>query len=41
MFRETLVPSTIFGKWENEDEKTFKEEESIAILKIIDLVENM
>ena len=37
---EKAVLSIICSKCKNEDEKTFKEEESIKTLKIIDLIEN-
>ena len=39
--RKTLVLSIICSKYKNEDEKIFKEEESIEILKILDLIENI
>ena len=39
-FEETLVLSIICSKCKNEDEKIFKEEESIKILKILSLIEN-
>ena len=35
------VLSIISSKCKNEDEKIFKEEESIEILKILDLIENV
>ena len=38
--KKTLVLSIICSKSKNEDEKIFKEEESIEILKILGLVEN-
>ena len=38
---ETLVLSIICSKCKNEDEKIFKEEESIEILKILGLIENI
>ena len=38
---KTLVPSIICSKCENESEKTFKEEESIEILKIFGLIKNI
>ena len=38
---KTLVLSTICSKYKNEDEKIFKEEESIEILKILRLIENI
>ena len=36
-----LVLSIVFSKCKNEDEKIFKEEESIEILKILGLVNNI
>ena len=39
--RKTLVPSVIYSKSKNEDEKIFKEEGSIQILKILGLIENI
>ena len=41
IFEKTLVISIIFSECKNEDEKIFKEEKSIEILKIIDLIENI
>ena len=38
---KTLVLSIICSKCKNEDEKLFREEESIEILKIIRLIENI
>ena len=38
---KTFVLSIICSKCKNEDEKIFKEEELIEILKILDLIENM
>ena len=35
IFEKTLVLSIICGKGKNEDEKIFKEKESVEILKII------
>ena len=41
-FREkTLVLSIICSKCKNEDEKSFKEVESIEILKTVGLIENI
>ena len=40
-FFEKTVFSIICNKCKNEDEKTFKEEESIEILKILGLIENI
>ena len=39
--QKTLVLSIICSKLKTEYEKLFKEEESIKILKILDLVENI
>ena len=36
IFEKTLVLSVISSKWKNEDEKRFKEGESIEVLKIVD-----
>ena len=41
ILEKTLVLSIICGKCLNEDEKIFKEEESIETLKILGLIENM
>ena len=41
LLEKTLVLSIICSKCKNEDEKLFKEEESIDILKIIGLIENI
>ena len=41
MLEKTLVPFIICSKCKNEDEKKFKEEESIEILKILRLIENI
>ena len=41
LLEKTLVLSIICSKCKNEDEKLFKEEESIEILKILGLTENM
>ena len=38
---KTLVLSIICSKCRNEDEKLFKEKESIEILKILSLIENV
>ena len=40
-FCKALVISTVCSKFENEDEKIFKEEESVEILKIIGLFTNI
>ena len=39
--KKILVLSIIFSKCKNEDEKIFKEEESIEILKILALLDNI
>ena len=41
IFEKTLVPSVICSKCINEDKKIFKEEESIRVLKILSLIENI
>ena len=41
IFARTLVFSIIYSKCENEDEKVFKEEESIEIIKILGLIKNI
>ena len=41
LFGKTLVLSIICSKCKKEDEKPLKEEESIEILKILDLIENI
>ena len=41
IFEKTLVLSIICSKCKNEDEKIFKEEELIKILKIFGLIENI
>ena len=41
IFEKTLLLSIICSKCKNEDEKLFKEEESIEVLKILDLIENI
>ena len=40
LLKKTLVLSIICKKCNNEGEKLFKEEESIDIRKILDLIEN-
>ena len=40
-WKKTLVLFIICSKCKNEDEKIFKDEESIEILKISDLIENI
>ena len=37
----TLLLSSIFNKWGSQDKKILKEEESIEILKILDLINSM
>ena len=39
--RKTLTLSVICSKCKSEDEKMFKEEESIEILKILSLIESI
>ena len=41
IFNKTLVPSLIFDKCGSNDNKIFKEEESIKILKISGLTNNI
>ena len=41
ILEKKLVLSIISNKCKNEDEKIFKEEESIKILKILGLIENI
>ena len=41
LLEKTLVLSIICSKCKNEDEKLFKEEESIETLKILGLTENI
>ena len=41
ILEKTLILSIICSKCKNEDEKIFKEEESIEILKILGLIENI
>ena len=41
LLEKTLALSVICSKCKNEDEKLFKEEESIEILKILGLIENI
>ena len=41
IFQKTLALYIICSKCKNENEETFKEEESIEILKIIGLIENI
>ena len=41
LLEKTLVRSIICSKCKNEDEEIFKEEESIEILKILGLINNI
>ena len=41
LIEKTLVLSIICSKYKNEDEKLFKEEQSIEILKILGLIKNI
>ena len=41
LLEKTLVLSIIFSKCKNEDEKLFKEEESVEILKFFGLIQNV
>ena len=41
LLEKTLVLSIICNKCKNKDEKLFKEEESIEMLKILGLIENI
>ena len=41
LLEKTLVLSLIFNKCQNKDEKLFKEEESIEIMKIHNYLKNM
>ena len=41
LLEKILVHSIIYGKYKNEDEKVFKEEESIEILKVLGLIDNI
>ena len=41
LLEKTLVLSIICSKCKNEDEKLFKEEELIEILKVFSLIENI
>ena len=41
LLEKTLVLSIICSKCENEDEKIFREKESLEILKIIGLIKNI
>ena len=41
LLEKTLVLSIIWSMYKKEDEKIFKEEESIKILKILGLTENI
>ena len=41
ILEEVFIISIIWSKCKNEDEKIFQEEESIEILKILGLIENI
>ena len=41
IFKKALLPSVICSKCENENERIFKEEESIEVLKILGLIKNI
>ena len=41
IFEKTFVLSIICSKCENKDEKIFKEEESIEILKVLNLIKSI
>ena len=41
LLEKTLALSIIYSKWKNEDETIFTEEESIEILKILVLINNI
>ena len=41
LLEKTLVLSTICNKCKNEDEKIFEEEESIKVLTVLGLIENI
>ena len=41
MLEKTLVLSIIFSKCKNENEKIFKEKESIKMIKILCLIEHI
>ena len=41
IFEKTLILSIICSKCKNEDEKVFKQEEWIWMLKILDLIEKI
>ena len=41
ILKKTLALSVICSKCKNEDQKIFKEEESIETLKIVGLIENI
>ena len=41
ILEKTLVLFIIFSKCKNEDEKIFKEEDLVEILKILGLIENI
>ena len=39
--KKKIVPSIFCSKYKNEEQKIFREEESIEILKILDLINNI
>ena len=41
LLEKALILSIIFSKCKNEDEKIFKEKESIGILKVLGLIDNI
>ena len=41
LLEKALVLFTVCSNSKNEDEKIFKEEDSIEVLKILDLIENI
>ena len=41
LLKKVLIYSIICSKFKNEDEKSFTEEKSIGILKIVVLIENV
>ena len=41
LLKKTLLLSIVCSKCKNEDEKIFKEEDSIEIFKILGLIENI
>ena len=41
LIKKKKIPSIICSKYKNEEQKIFREEESIEILKILDLINNI